>query len=150
MHSLKYVSTHIAGRWTRTRIRVISYITHVYIVYHMYIHMVKLAWQMIYIHYVNLPGFFIYLSEVIHRCLVCDWKFCWSLHHARACFYLIFRVRKLDKSLGLVFDPKKLVESCVSDFFCDFTSHFDPSHLAYFGTHPIILLSMRCWRRHAL
>ena len=25
----------------------------------------------------------------------------------------------------------------------------DPSHLAYFGTHTIVFLVMRCWRRHA-
>ena len=27
--------------------------------------------------------------------------------------------------------------------------HLDPSHLAYFGMHPIVLLAMHCWRRHA-
>ena len=31
----------------------------------------------------------------------------------------------------------------------DFTSYLDPSHLAYFGTHPIVLLAMRCWHRQA-
>ena len=37
----------------------------------------------------------------------------------------------------------------VSDFLSDFTNHLDPSHLAYFGTHPIVFLMMHCWRRHA-
>ena len=34
-------------------------------------------------------------------------------------------------------------------FFSDFISHLHPSHLAYFRTHPIVFLAMRCWRRHA-
>ena len=33
---------------------------------------------------------------------------------------------------------------CCLCFLSNFTSHLDPSHLAYFGMHPIVSLAMRC------
>ena len=86
------------------------------------------------------------LKAILLKTLLAHFLLCYSFPLSPIS-YLLSWVKCLGKSLGLVFAPNWLVKFSVPHFVSDFTGY--PIHLAYFGTHPIVLLVVGCWRRHA-